>query len=252
MNRTISAILLLLTASALSAVSPEQIIEEADAIFTLNRIYQRSTMTIYSSGIQQPVQSMESYYYEYDGTTHSLTIFLEPKRVAGTAYLSIGNDLWVRFASTGRIRKMSSSAKTSSAGGSDFSYADMGEGNSGFGTDYSAELIGSSLVDGRTCHTIVLTPDTSDNDPYDKVIAYITQDENLYTRLELFSNGTHIKTMILDDYRMTGEQPYPYRITMRSELKDSKTVIETSYIEYDSPKVTKHLFRTSYLKSIKR
>lgn len=37
----------------------------------------------------------------------------------------------VRFGSTGRVRKLTSSARRDSAGGTDFSCADMGEGSDG-------------------------------------------------------------------------------------------------------------------------
>ncbi len=251
MRKTLLTVLiLLLIAFTVTAEDTKVILEKADAIFTADNIYQESSMVIYSNGEPGVEQVMESYYLEAGGKSYSLSVFTAPKRIAGTAYLSIGNDLWVRFASTGRTRKLSSSAKQSSAGGSDFSYADMGEGNNGFAADYDSSTITDATIDGRSCYKITLTPKRSDA-VYDSAICYITKESYEYLRIEMYKSGAHIKTMILEDYRAIGGKSYPYSISMKSEIKDSKTVITTNEIAFDSKKVQKRYFSKSYLESLK-
>ncbi|MDX9802210.1 MAG: outer membrane lipoprotein-sorting protein, partial [Spirochaetia bacterium] len=218
MNKKIINTILLVFISGLAsagAQTAEVITEKADAIFTLNKqLYQKSSMTITRGGKEQPVQIMDSYYMKEDGVSKSLTIFIEPMRVKGTAYLTIGDDLWVKFASTGRIRKMSSSAKKNSAGGSDFSYSDMGEGNEGFGVKYSSSLDGSENVNGEQCYRIILTPRKKGDEVYEKAVAYITEDDFRYIKLELYENGAHIKTMSFTDYKPLKNTKYPYTVRM--------------------------------------
>ena len=126
---SIAAALVLLSLQALNAQDARSIIDKADEAFEMDAVYSRSVLTVYKNGKAQAPQVMEGYALDAaDGTARSLSVFREPRRVEGTAYLMLGDDMWVRFASTGRVRKLSSSARKNSAAGSDFSYADMGEG----------------------------------------------------------------------------------------------------------------------------
>jgi len=251
MKKTIIAGLLLLSAAVLWAQNAAEIVEKADTIFTLDRMYSKSAMTITRNGKDQPVQIMESFFMKEGEVNKTMTLFLEPRRVAGTAYLSIGDDLWVRFASTGRIRKMSSSAKKNSAGGSDFSYSDMGEGNQGFGEKYSVSLEGTEKVDGLECWKILMVPRPGSSDVYEKAVAYIAKEDFTYREIDLYEDGAHIKTMSFGDFRSLKGLPYPYTISMRSLTRNSVSVVETLEIEADSPRVEPRFFSKTYLESIR-
>ncbi len=251
MKKLLTICMLVLAVSVLTAEDAESILRQADAIFTFTNMYQKSSMVIYSGSQAQPEQVMESYYLKEDGKSHSLMVFLQPSRVRGTAYLTIGDDLWVRFASTGRTRKLSSSARQNSASGSDFSYDDMGEGSDGYAADYQAASVEHAVIKGEACYRITLTPNDPAGSAYDKAVCFITEDTYHYVRIELYSSGAHIKTMTLEDYRQVSGSYYPFTISMASEIRDSKTVITTTEFEYDSPKVQKRLFSKSYLESLR-
>ena len=243
---------LLIVTLSLAAQDASAILNEADSIFELNNVYSRNTMFITRSGRAQAPQVMEGYESDAaDGTPRSFTVFTDPPRVDGTAYLMIGDDLWIRFASTGRIRKMSSSARKNSAGGSDFSYADMGEGSKSFSAQYTAIYDGEERINGTACHRLILTPRTGERDAYEMLIAWITRETNSYLRIEYHDKGAPIKVMDLEDYRSVGGIEYPFRITMRSLARDSISVIETELLEFDSPKVEERFFSTAYLESIR-
>ena len=244
-------ILITLSFFAAGAQSAEELLRRADDIFDIDSMYQKSTMTVVRNGRTQPVQTMESFFLDTGAQTKGLTIFLEPARVKGTAYLTIGDDLWVRFGSTGRTRKLSSSAKKNSAAGSDFSYIDMGEGNEGYTDKYEAVLDGSLSIDGADCYRILLTPGRGEKDVYEKVIAYIRKDNFRYVRMELWEDGAHIKTMSLEDYREQDGLVYPYTIRMTSRTRDSETVIETETLEVGSSRIESSMFTQSYLKNIR-
>lgn len=242
------AVLVSMNAAAQSA---EEIVKKADEAFTGNRVYSESTLTIHRSGRTLPVQEMESYGMEIGDDYHSLSIYRAPARMKGTAYLMIGDDLWVRFSSTGRIRKLSSSAKKNAAGGSDFSYADMGEGDQGIGEKYVASMAGEEKVDGSLCFVVELKPKPGRDAPYEKVLAYVERETFRYLKVEYFDAGANIKTMYLSDYRNVDGRDYPYIVKMRSNTKDSRTVVETTKIEFDSSRVNRRLFSTTYLESIR-
>lgn len=244
-------ILLFCFSTALWAQDAQAVLDEADKSFELDGLYSESTLTVYKKGKPQAPQVMIGYELNApDGTNRSLSIFKDPPRVSGTAYLMLGDDLWVRFASTGRIRKLSSSAKKNSAAGSDFSYADMGEGGESFTADYSPELDGSEKIDGVDCYRIILSP-VNEKALYEKMIAWVSKGDYRYIKLEYHDKGSPVKYMILEDYQEIGGVKYPNKITMTSLTRESVSVIETQYIEYDSSRIQEIFFSTSYLESIR-
>jgi hypothetical protein len=234
----------------LGAAEVDDILDEADRIFELDRVYSRSSMIIYRSGEAQPTQILEGYTMELNGRDCSLTLFLEPRRVSGTAYLMIGDDLWVRFASTGRVRKLSSSAKKNSAGGSDFSYADMGEGSTSFTEDYSARLTGEERRNGENCHVVEFLPRAGSDAAYEKIVAYITVDSPRYLSLEYYDDGALIKVLDMEDYREVNGLMYPFRMIMTSRTRDSRTVMETDVLEFNSDRVREQMFSVTWLESM--
>jgi len=244
--------LVLTTALPLPAQDASALLSQADRIFELDKVYSKSTLTITRSGREQAPQVMEGYNFEAaDGTARSLSVFLDPPRVAGTAYLMMGDDLWVRFASTGRVRKMSSSAKKNSAAGSDFSYADMGEGSQSFSVQYQGVFDGEERINGIPCHRLVLTPRQGERDAYEKLTVWITKDDSRYLRIQYSNKGAPVKYMDLGDYRPVGGIEYPFRITMHSLARDSVSVVETQSMEFNSSKVEERFFNTAYLDSIR-
>jgi len=251
--RTVAALILLAaSASAAAAQDARAILDEADRIFELDRVYSRSTLSVTRNGRDQAPQEMEGFSLEAaDGTARALTVFRAPARVEGTAYLTIGDDLWVRFASTGRTRKMSSSAKKNSAAGSDFSYADMGEGNDSFTDQYEVRYDGQDRINGESCHRLVLDPRRGERDAYEKLIAWISEDDGRYRRVEYWDKGAPIKVMDLGDYRPVGGLSYPFRVVMTSLTRDSVSVVETQSMEFDSPRVEERFFTTAYLEDIR-
>ncbi len=252
MKKILFSILLfaVFTAVLLSAQTAQEIVNKADAAFQADRVYSTSRMTVYKSGEAQSVQEMESYTMEKDGKSYSLSIYTAPRRMKGTANLMIEDDLWVRFGSTGRTRKLSSSAKKNSAGGSDFSYADMGDSGQGLSVKYNLQLLGEETVEGEKCYKIEFTGKDSDA-PYEKMLVYITKDTYRYIKIDYFESNANIKTMTFYDYKTVNGTDYPFRYIMENHTKPSRTEVEVGAFEIDSSKVKDRLFTTGYLESIR-
>jgi len=246
----IACAFLLLIASVVAAETALDIVNRADEAFKGNRIHSTSTMTVYQSDVAQPVQEIESFSMEKEGRSFSLSIYQAPRRMKGTANLMIDDDLWVRFSSTGRIRKLSSSAKKNSAGGSDFSYADMGEEGGGLSEKYTPRLTGEETVEGELCHEIELTA-ARDDAPYEKMVVYIGKDTYRYWKIDYFEGGANIKSMSFYDYRSVNGKDYPFAYTMFSHTKPSRTEVVVKTFEVDSLKVEDRMFSTRYLETIR-
>ena len=241
-----------LCSSILMADSAREIVDRADEPFRGTKIYSLSEMIVYRSGKARPTLEIEGYSMRREGEELSLSLYLGPARMKGTAYLMIENDLWVRFASTGRIRKLSSSAKKNSAGGTDFSYYDMADSGQGFAEDYSLQLDGENeSVGGRRCYRITLLPEPDSDIPYEKVVCYISREDYEYLELEYYQDGAHIKTLRLSDYRSVGGRSYPFRYEMESHTQPSRTEVVVKAVEFDSPKVDQSMFSVPYLQRIR-
>ncbi|MCK5154700.1 MAG: outer membrane lipoprotein-sorting protein [Spirochaetales bacterium] len=247
----ISALLLtVFSFGFLAAETAREIVDRADEAFQGDRVYSTSRMTVYKSGEAQPVQEIESYTMEKGGKTYSLSIYIAPRRMKGTANLMIEDDLWVRFGSTGRTRKLSSSAKKNSAGGTDFSYADMGDGGQGLSEKYTPRLTGEDKIEGESCYIIELIADASDS-PYEKMVVYITKDTYRYMKIEYFESNANIKSMTFYDYKTVNGTDYPFRYIMENHTKPSVTEVEVDIFEINSSKVKDRFFTTGYLESIR-
>lgn len=241
----------LLVAATAQAQDAGQIVRQAEKPFIGNKIYSVSEMTVYRSGSARPTQVVEGYTMDEGGRSYSLTLYLEPARLKGTAYLIIDNDLWVRFASTGRIRKLSSSAKTNSAGGTDFSYSDMGDSGQGIAKKYQATLENRDVsVAGRKCFQIALAPRTGQEDTYEKLVAYIDQQNYRYLKIDYIQSGAVIKSLTFSDYRNTDGRDYPFQMIMESHTQPSRTEVVTKHVEFDGTKVEEDMFSISYLQRI--
>jgi hypothetical protein len=250
----LAAVLLAALAPARRAAAEEagDIVARADAPLLGSRIYVLSTMTITRSGESRPAMELESYSMTVEGTEAALTIYRAPAKMKGTAYLTMGDDLWVRFASTGRTRKLSSSARKNAAGGSDFSYYDMGDSGRGISEDYEPVLEdGSVSVAGRRCYRIALIPRAGRDIPYEKLTAYISHDDYRYLKIDYTQDGAEIKSLSFSDYRRVDGRDYPFRYVMESRVRASSTEVVTTLVEFDSPRVEAGLFTVPYLEQVR-
>lgn len=249
--RKILIILMLLKSLLGFSQGADQVLEEADKAFKVKDLYSITEIVITRNGKTLPIQIVEGFSTVIDEKNYSLSVYKSPKKMQGNANLMIEDNLWVKFASTGRVRKLSSSAKKNSSGGSDFSYVDMGSGSEGIAANYTSKLLGEKKINGSKCYEIELIPTPNNESGYDKLIVYVSKEKHEYLEILYYEDGANIKSLYLSEYRQLGEYTYPYKMVMKSNVKDSQTEIITKELELNSTKVTENLFTQSYLKKIK-
>lgn len=248
---TLSAALAVLAITVAAAADVSVVLDRAERAFSQTSVYSEGDMISYAGDRQRRSYTTESYMLTSGGVTRSLTVFTAPERMRGTAYLSVGDDLWVRFGSTGRVRKLGSSSRRDSAGGTDFSYADMGEGSGGISAAYTATILDErAQYEGEQCYEVELIPREGTDSPYDKLVAYITTRDYRYVAVEYYEDGAHSKTLTLSDYRTVDGVDYPFTVTMRNLARDTHTDIITRAVEFNSDRVTEEMFTPEYLEQM--
>lgn len=253
MFRTPAAVcLLLIAAAAASTQDIREIVRNADSSMIDDRMFSVSEMTVFRSDKPQASMRIETYSLREVDKNRSLTVYRAPARMKGTAYLLIDDDLWVRFSSTGRVRKLSSSARKNSAGGSDFSYNDMVSENEGISADYGVDLLRSGVpVEGVPCYEILFTAEPGADAPYEKAVAFISRSEQNYIRVDFYEQGANIKSLHLGEYREVDGRLYPFRMEMVSHVRPTRTVVVVEEVEFGSPKVETRMFSQAYLSEIR-
>jgi len=165
------------------------------------------------------------------GEESSLMVFVNPRSIKGLCILSLDEDQWVFFPSTGRVRKIAGKSKEKSVEGvgGDFSYEDLGGGS--WENKYEFEV----LADRRDEWVLSGTP--LEESAYSRVEITIDKKRLLATRVDYFKEGrTELyKQLLMSEVKTMGGREIPTRIEMRNLEGRSTTVVITHSAQYDVP-----------------
>jgi len=163
------------------------------------------------------------------GTEDSYMVFLEPRTIKGLSILSKGDDQWVYFPSTGRVRKIAAKSKKESVRGvgGDFSYEDMGGGS--FEEKYTF-----SILESDNEKWVIRWLPKKANSVYEQIIVYVDKDNYLIQKVEYYTEEEgHYKDLIMKEVKRIGGRLMPTKMIMANLYKESMTVILTNSAEYD-------------------
>jgi outer membrane lipoprotein-sorting protein len=155
------------------------------------------------------------------GDKQSYTEYLFPAREQGTKMLKLEDQLWIYSPSTDRIIQIAGHMLRQSVMGSDLSYEDMMEDNK-LSKHYSAEVVGSEKISGRTCNVLKLTA-------FDPEMAYqvrklwVDSERNIPLKEELFAkSGTLLKRTELSEVVNMNGRWFPKKIVFKDMLKEGE------------------------------
>lgn len=226
-----------LCSGLLGALNPAQIMEKADAVFR-----NRSSLAVSSMQIQATDGSKRRFrIWGMTLGNRSLTKFADGL-VKGMTILSIdsGKEIWVYFRSSGRTRRLSSSARSGGVAGSDFSYDDIS--NTKYAEQYRCRL------DKETggAWALELTPKKQDNQ-YSKLRVWIRKKDFVAEKMDFYNqDGVLFKRMWVKDVRKIEGVLTPMRFEMKNLLSGSTTVMRMERITY-ATRPRKRFFSTSSL-----
>lgn len=160
------------------------------------------------------------------GAEYSLALVTAPAREEGMAYLKRGNDMWNWNPTINRMIKMPPSMLSQGWMGSDFTNDDL-LNESSIVVDYTHKLIGSEIIENRSCHIIELTPLEDAVVVWGKIILWISKEEYIQMKAEYYDeDGLLVKTELSYDIREMDSRMVPGRFELvPADKEGNKTVV---------------------------
>ena len=190
------------------------------------------SQTIITSSGQTRTFEYESFMG--NGGEFSLMRYQSPSRVRGNAMLmtDFADNIWMYFKRTGRVRKLASHAKKQKFEGSDFTYEDMGTGDS-WKEDYRPENRGLEKVQGQECYRLLLAA-RAEHLSYSQLVCWVRSADFYPIRIDYYDEeGTFTKVLHLEDIREVEGVPTAMKMVMENKLDRTSTSMETLEITYD-------------------
>ena len=232
LNVCLTVILVSVKASALTG---EEIIKKASAVINQATSESISEMTIITSSKQE--RTFVSRSYSKNMGEKNLVRYTKPKRIKDQAFLMLNHsdDIWAYFPRTTRVRKLATHAKRQKMEGSDFTYEDMGSGDS-FVRDYAHKFIGEEKREGYDCYKVELVRKPKSDAGYSRIIMWVIKG-NFFPVVSDFYNTKDPelleKELIAYDIEEVQGVPTAMKMTMFNKKDRTSTTIETLSVKYN-------------------
>lgn len=134
----------------------------------------------------------------------SLTIFDNPRDIAGTAFLNFthkvgDDDQWLYLPALKRVKRISSRNKSGSFMGSEFAYEDIASQEV---EKYTYKWIRDEVYAGQDCFVVERYPVDKKNSGYTRLVTWIDKAEYRPFKVEYFDRKRyHLKTLTFSGYK---------------------------------------------------
>lgn len=171
----------------------------------------------------------------------SVVIFESPPDVRGTAVLTYAHtseddDQWMYLPALRRVKRISSSNKSSPFMGSEFSYEDLAnqEVNKYTYTWLRDDACPSEAFGSATCFVVESRP-IGDDSGYLRLVTWVDQVEYRVHQIDYYDRRDNfLKTLAASDFReYPGGQWRAHRMTMSNQVSGKQTVLLWSDYEFD-------------------
>jgi len=215
----------------------EEIIQKANETLNVETSHAKMKMTIVTTSGNTRTFIFESW--SKDKGEKSLIRYQEPRRIRGQAVLMLnnGNDIWVYFPRTQRVRKLATHAKKQKMQGSDFSYEDMGGGDE-FINDFSTRRLDDEKMEGHDCYKLELVRNQGSDISYSRLVMWVMKEGFVPIVIDYYDEDDPtlwVKRLVQSDIRVIDEIPTATKVTMHSKLDKTQTKMELLDVEYNVP-----------------
>ncbi len=249
-----AALCVLLSSADVIAISPTStdaraIMKAVEGRSTGDKLVTRVQMTIIDRKNRKRVRVIRSRSMDFAGGSKQLTIIESPADVRNLAVLGIdykdGNkddDQWLYLPSQHKSTRISSSGKSGSFMGSDFTYSDMTRRDP---SQYDYKVIEASIkVDGDDCWKIEAKPKTTKErreTGYVKTILWVSKTKLLPLKsMMLVRAGKKTKIIRMRNIKKIDGTWMPHLMTAsvgRNKRRESTTVLKFLTVRLNDPSV---------------
>jgi outer membrane lipoprotein-sorting protein len=229
------SILILVSGLYSQELTGKDIIRKVNDLINVETSYSKSKMTITTTSGQKRTFISESW--TKDKGEKNLVRYLEPVRVKDEAILMLNNanDIWMFFPRTQRVRKLASHAKKQKMQGSDFSYEDMGSGET-FINDFEAERLKDDEKEGFDCYKVKLTRKPGIDISYIQMILWVRKDNFVPVVIDYYDEDAPervLKTLIQSDVKVIDGIPTAMKFVMIDKNNNTQTEMEILEVKYN-------------------
>ena len=210
-----------------------ELVEKMSEVMSQENSTAIMTQTITTSSGKQ--RTFEFEMFTSGEGEKTLMRYLKPSAARGQAFLMLNNadDIWTYFPRTKRVRKLSSSSKNQKVQGSDFSFEDMGSGDS-WKTEYISKNLGEEKYDGTDCWKLESIGISEANPSYPKMVVFMRKADFYPTKIDYFDENDFIeKTLLMGDIKEIEGVPTAMQMTMKNHLEGTETTMQTLSTTYN-------------------
>lgn len=214
-------------------LSPAEIVKKADDKFN----GEKSGYSVMSMTIVRPAWQRTIEFKNWTlGRDFALTLITAPPREAGQTFLKRYNEMWNWNPLINRLIKLPPSMMSQGWMGSDYTNDDILR-ESSVVSDYTHELAGEEIIDGRECYKIKMTAKESASIVWGKQIRWIDKKEFLVLKAELYDDdGYLVRTEKGTDIKIMDGRTIPTRIELvPAEEPQNRTILEIKEIKFNIP-----------------
>lgn len=218
----VTGLVIALVASGEKTPSAADVLRKADEVGFAETTKIELTQTVVAPDGEK--RTFEMVSYSQNGNEKGLTEYLAPNQVRGMKILTLndGDDIWVYFPRTNRVRKIASSARNRKVQGSDFTYDDMASGK--MAESWKGTVLGSEGRGGEECYKLSLKPTASGPKSYSKITAWIDKSSYTAVSIDYYDlDGDKVKRLDISDYKKISGVLIPHEYTMTNELDGGRT-----------------------------
>jgi len=228
-------VMILATGLVAQELTGTGIINEVNKLMNQETIYSKSKMTIVTTSGKTRTFEYESW--SKDKGEKNLIRYLAPRRVSGQATLMLNHadDIWIFFPRTQRVRKLATHAKKQKMEGSDFSYEDMGSGDS-FTKDFKSKLLKDEKMEGYDCFQVELVRNKGSDISYSRLIMWVIKENYVPIVIDYYDEKQPdilLKRLVQSDIKIIDGIPTPLKIVMYNKQDNTHTSMELIDVKYN-------------------
>lgn len=239
--------LFLLMAGSVFAQDAKSIVQKSDKNIRGNTSQATIKITVI-----RPKWSKEMLIKSWSqGNDYAVSLVVSPKKDKGIVFLKRKKEVWNWMPSIERTIKLPPSMMMQSWMGTDLKNDDLVK-ESSLVTDYTHQLLGKEVVDGKECYKIELTPKEDASVVWGKILTWIDTKDYVQLKSEFYDeDGFLVNKIHGTKIKQFGDRKLPSIIEFTNvDEPDKKTTLEYVNIVFDKP-IPPAYFTTRYMKRLR-